>query len=441
MSEIRVRFAPSPTGSLHIGGARTALFNWVFARQHGGKFFLRVEDTNKEVCRAEYTQSILEGLTWLGLSWDDEIVYQSHRRARHIEVANDLYRAGHAYYCQCPPNHPAETADQVHVCACRASGHTSGALRLRRPDAKEGATVQFTDCVYGTVATAQAQLDDMVLVRTNGMPTYLLGSVVDDYDMGITHVIRGVDHLTNTVRIKQMIDLLEWPLPVFAHLPLIHGSDGKKLSKRHGAVSVSEYKEMGYLPEGMQNALIRMGWGHENTEVMTGQEMRSLFALEAVGKSKAQFSVEKLQHFNQVHMTKLSTDDLLQRVMYYMPKPLSDAEKTMAAKMFPEIIPRSHTLCDIAQFLHVLWPPKELCRDILQGERDCVWGALQSCEVPWTPEGLEAGFRTYAAQNNYKLVNIAQPLRILLTGQKVSPPVFFLMAILGQEEVTRRVVS
>ena len=433
LSSVRVRFAPSPTGFLHVGGARTALFNWIFARQHQGAFLLRVEDTHSDRNNPEFLQSILEGLTWLGLTWDEEIIYQSERKERHQAVANLLYQQGGAYYCTCPPSR--QIAEDQPPCACRDKALTEGALRLRRP--LEG-TTQFYDKIYGDICVKQEELDDMVLLRSNGDPTYMLCSVVDDYDMKITHVIRGVDHLTNTARQLQIIHLLSWPKPVFAHLPLIHGQDGKKLSKRHGAVNVFEYKQAGFLPEAMRNAFVRMGWGCADHEVVSDEEVLRLFALESVGKSKAQFAKDKLDHYNRAHMTSLPVGDILQRVGQYMPKALTDEETNKAQTLLPEIIKRSTTLLDVAAALDVFSPPTHYAVDVTEDECARVCEVLKLCQS-WIAQDLEATFRHFAKDNNCKLVHLAQPLRVILTGQTVSPPVFLLMEVLGQDDVWERV--
>lgn len=431
---VRVRFAPSPTGFLHIGGARTALFNWIFARQNKGAFLLRVEDTDSERNNPEFLQSILEGLTWLGLTWDEDVVYQSQRKERHQTVARTLYEQGGAYYCVCPPGQQQGESAQL-ACACRDKTLTEGALRVRRP--LEGST-EFSDEVYGNICVQQEELDDMVILRANGDPTYTLCSVVDDYDMNITHVIRGVDHLTNTARQLQITRLLSWPQPVFAHLPLIHGQDGKKLSKRHGAVNVFEYKDAGFLPEAMQNAFIRMGWGLADHEFMNGADMLKLFSLSSVGKSKAQFAKDKLDHYNRAHMTALPGDDILHRVEEYMPTSLTSEDRAVAQALLPEIIKRSVTLIDVAEALTVLSPPQSYDVDVTEEMRARVCAVLEAC-VSWTAQNLEETFRTYAKENSCKLVQLAQPLRVLLTGKTVSPPVFLLMEALGKDAVWERV--
>lgn len=429
---VRVRFAPSPTGFLHIGGARTALFNWVFAKQHGGSFLLRVEDTDTERNTPEFLQSILDGLMWLGLVWDEGIVYQSERKERHKAVAMMLYKQGGAYYCACPPSQQA--AEDQPPCACRHKALTEGALRLRRP--LEGST-QFVDKVYGDVCVQQEQLDDLVLLRSNGDPTYILCCVVDDHDMNISHVIRGVDHLTNTARQLQITKMLSWPQPVFAHLPLIHGQDGKKLSKRHGAVNVFEYKQAGFLPEAMRNAFIRMGWGHADREVISDEEVRRLFSLESVGKSKAQFAKDKLDHYNRAHMAVVPVETLLKRVEEHRPRPLTDEERAMARALLPEIIKRSTTLVDAAEALDVFSKPTQYAVEVTDEERTRVCAVLESC-VSWVAQDLEATFRAYAKEHACKLVHLAQPLRVLLTGKPVSPPVFLLMEVLGKDAVWER---
>ena len=438
MSKVRVRFAPSPTGDLHIGGARTALFNWVFARQHQGQFLLRIEDTDQKRCTEEYKHSILNGLRWLGLDWDEEPVYQSRRKDRHLEVAHDLLSKGLAYYCVCPPQAatpPEEKSQNTAPCPCREAGHVSGALRLKRP--LKG-TLSCKDVVYGSVEVEYAQLDDMVLVRSNGMPTYMLCVVVDDYDMGITHIIRGVDHLTNTLRQMLLWQAMDWEMPECAHLPLIHGQDGKKFSKRHGAVSVIEYQKLGFLPDAVCNALMRMGWGHDDTELVTKEEAVSIFSLASVGKSKAQFDLKKLYHYNQHYMANMPTEILLEILKNYTSDPFDEDFINKAKQIFPEIVKRVKTLHECAEALQVLHAPKAYLEHVEDDAINMVRDVLLSCEK-WESDALEASFREYCLTHDCKLVAVAQPLRVLITGKKVSPPIFLVMSVLGLQEVMERI--
>lgn len=428
--KVRVRFAPSPTGDLHIGGARTALFNWIFAKQNKGDFLLRIEDTNAEKNRSDMVQSILDGLAWLGLEWDEPLVYQSHNKARHQEVAYELLANGKAYYCDCPID-----AEDKTKCSCRDAGKRQGAVRFKRP--LQGKTF-FQDVVYGRVEVGNELLDDMVILRTNGAPTYMLSVVVDDFDMSITHVVRGVDHLTNTLRQMLIIEAMGWPLPTFVHLPLIHGADGKKLSKRHGAVGLFEYRDQGFLPNALENALMRMGWGHADTEFVTKQEVLSFFSWDDVGKSKANFDIKKLYHYNQHYMVSMLAQDLLKAVQPFLQGALTQESTQQALLLIPEVVKRCKTLKEVAESLQILWAPETFIEDVSSEVIQDIKSVLATCQM-WNSPTLEEAFRHFCDQKSCKLVHIAQPLRILLTGKKVSPPVFLIMEILGQESVASRI--
>src|SRR5713101_404686 len=362
-----VRFAPSPTGFLHIGGARTALFNWLFARHHGGKFLLRIEDTDRARSTPEAVAAIVEGLDWLGLSWDGEIVYQSARAARHAEVARQLLAAGRAYRCYCTPTELAAMRERAR--AEKRSVRYDGTWRDRDPaEARElimagvapvirlkapqdGATT-IKDLVQGEVTVANAELDDLILLRADGTPTYNLSVVVDDHDMGITHVIRGDDHLNNAFRQTQIYRALNWPVPEFAHVPLIHGPDGAKLSKRHGALGVDAYRDMGYLPEALRNYLLRLGWSHGDDEIISTEQAIAWFDIDAVGRAPARFDFAKLDNLNG-HYIRLAADDRLatlvgERLERVSGHPLSEADRARLNRAMAELKLRPKTLSGLA---------------------------------------------------------------------------------------------
>ena len=297
------RFAPSPTGFLHIGGARTALFNYYFAKHNKGKFLLRIEDTDQERSTQQAVDAILDSMKWLGLNWDQDIVYQSKCQARHKEIAEKLQKENKAYYCQCSKEHLQDMREQAmkegrqpgYNGHCRDKNHTSGALRLCTPD--EG-SVTLKDEIQGNVSIQNNHIDDMIILRSDGTPTYMLSVVVDDHDMGITHIVRGDDHLTNAFRQYHLYAALGWAMPTMAHMPLIHGQDGAKLSKRHGALGAETYRDMGFLPEAMRNYLLRLGWGYGDEEIISDARAIELFTLDRIGKSPSRFDLKKLEHLN-----------------------------------------------------------------------------------------------------------------------------------------------
>ncbi|MBT4710611.1 MAG: glutamate--tRNA ligase [Alphaproteobacteria bacterium] len=466
------RFAPSPTGMLHIGGARTALFNWLFSRHHGGEFLLRVEDTDRERSTPEAVDAIFEGLDWLGLERDREPVYQSHNLARHQELVRQLLAEGKAYHCYTTPDELAEMRDQA-----RAEGRPTGydgrwrdrdpsdappgvtpAIRFKAPI--EGQTI-IDDQVLGEVRFDSAQLDDMILLRSDGTPTYMLAVVADDHDMGITHVIRGVDHLTNAARQIQLFRALDWEAPEFAHIPLIHGSDGAKLSKRHGALAVGAYREQGFLPAAMRNFLVRLGWSHGDEEVFSKGQMIDLFGLGAVGKSPARFDMDKLLNVNG-HYIRQSDDKnlviaitpLLQglEVLGFLKIPIIRIESAKLARvegLMPELKKRARTLVELAEnarFLVTTRPIEMIPKaaKLLKGDAP---GLLQELLNPlkslenWSTEALEACVKQFAEANDLKLGTIAQPLRAALTGSNASPGIFDVLAVLGREESLGRIAD
>ena len=460
------RFAPSPTGFLHIGGARTALFNWLYARGRDGKMLLRIEDTDRDRSTQAAIDAILDGLNWLGLHWDGEAVYQFSRSARHREVAETLLAAGRAYYCYASPEELAEMREQA-----RREGRSKlydGRWRDRDPaeappDVKpvirlkaplEGETV-IEDQVQGRVAWQNENLDDLVLLRSDGTPTYMLAVVVDDHDMGITHIIRGDDHLTNAARQTQIYNALGWDVPVMAHIPLIHGPDGSKLSKRHGALGVDAYRAMGYLPAAMRNYLVRLGWSHGDQEIYSTEEMVAAFDLPQIGRSPARFDFAKLENLNGHYLRQTADAELLAEVERVLPHLAGGPE--LAAKLTPELrnkllhaMPglkeRAKTLVELidgARFIVTDRPIalEEKASVLLTAETRALLGRLAdelTAVEPWTAETTEQFVRAFAECNGSKLGGVAQPLRAALTGRVTSLPIFDVLAILGKTESLAR---
>jgi glutamyl-tRNA synthetase len=461
------RFAPSPTGYLHIGGARTALFNWLYARHTGGKMLLRIEDTDRERSTDEAIAAILNGLKWLELDWDGEPLFQFARAERHREVALQLLAAGKAYHCYASQEELAQMREDA-----RAAGRSKmydGRWRDRDPkDAPagvkpvirlkaplDGETV-VDDRVQGRVVWQNADLDDMIILRSDGNPVYNHAVVVDDHDMGITHVIRGVDHLTNTARQVQIYKAMGWELPAFAHIPLIHGPDGAKLSKRHGAPAVEAYRAMGYLPAGLRNYLARLGWSHGDDEIFSTQQMIDWFDIDDVNKAPARIDFAKLADVNSHYIRQASDEELIRRIREYLPEAeggvsiLSQFEKIgwdKLAAALPSLKTRAKTLKELvdgAGYLLAVRPlqPDEKAAKLLDTDGRAALASL----VPvlagisdWTATAIEAAVREHAEKTGLKLGKIAQPLRAALTGSTVSPPVFDVMAALGKEEALARI--
>jgi len=454
-----VRFAPSPTGYLHIGGARTALFNWLFARHHEGTFLLRIEDTDRERSTDEAVAAIFEGLGWLGIAADAPPVFQLARAPRHREVAERLLAEGKAYHCYATPAELEAMRE-----AARRAGRPmryDGRWRDRDPaDAPPGVRpvvrlkmptsgeTVIEDLVQGTVRVANAQLDDMVLLRSDGTPTYMHSVVVDDIDMGITHVIRGDDHLTNAFRQKQLYDAIDTPLPRFGHLPMIHGPDGAKLSKRHGAISVTEYRDMGFLAEGMRNYLLRLGWSHGDDEIMTIEQAIAWFDIDAVGRSPSRFDMAKLLHVNAHHLRELDADTLLARAAPFLAGAGLTLEEPGHARLLlglDGIRQRSRTLVELAHGAAIYLHPRplavdakalELLTDAALAQLAGVAAAL--AEVPFEADRLEQACRAVAQAQGVGFGKLAQPIRVALTGSTVSPGLFEVMVILGRVEVLGR---
>ena len=460
---IRTRFAPSPTGLLHIGGARTALFNYLFSRHHKGEYLLRIEDTDRARSTEVATQVILDGLAWLGLSPDAPPVYQSTRAARHAEVAHALLAAGQAYRCWCtpaeltamreeavaagrPPRYDGRWRDRD---ASEAPAGVAPAIRLRAP--REGETV-VADLVQGEVRVANAELDDMIILRSDGSPTYLHAVVVDDHDMGITHVIRGDDHLTNTFRQVQIYQAMGWEKPRFAHIPLIHGADGAKLSKRHGAVSVLEFREQGFLPEAVCNYLLRLGWGHGDSEIIDRDAAVALFDLGGVGRAASRMDYAKLTHLNGVYLRAADderlTRDVLERLARRGDLALGSIAAARIRALMPGLKERAKTLVELADAAAFLAHPIPLpmqpkAAALLTPEarlmlRDLV-PALGATD--FSTAALDAALRDFAAANGRKLGEVAQPLRAALTGGTTSPGIDATLAALGRDEALARIAA
>lgn len=454
------RFAPSPTGYLHIGGARTALFNWLFARHHGGRALLRIEDTDAKRSTQDAIDKIIEGLTWLGLDYDEEPVFQSHRADRHAEVARQLLDAGHAYKCFATTEElEAMRAEQrANKQPQRYDGRwrdrdpstaPTGApfvIRLKTPD--DGETT-IEDAVQGAVTVRNAEIDDYVLLRADGTPTYMLAVVVDDHDMGVTHVIRGDDHLNNAFRqlpIIRAMDAIEggWPDPVYAHIPLIHGADGAKLSKRHGAVGVESYRdELGVLPEALFNYLLRLGWGYGDREEITRDEAIALFDLDGVGKSPSRFDLKKLQHLNGHYIREADDARLAALVASEMG---GRVDQSLLTQAMPVLKPRAkdiRELAESAQFIFAARPLQmtEKAAELLNDEGRQRVGAIAArlrSENNWTIEALEATTKALAEELAVGLGKLAQPMRAALTGTTTSPGIFDVLVLLGREESLAR---
>ena len=455
------RFAPSPTGFLHIGGARTALFNWLYARHTGGKFLLRIEDTDRKRSTAEATQAILDGLQWLELGWDDEPVYQFNRMDRHAEIAAALLAGGSAYYCYCTPEELAEMRD-----VARREGRSAvydgrwrdrdpaeapdgvpPVVRLKAP--REGETV-LQDHVQGEVKVANAQLDDMVLLRADGTPTYMLSVVVDDHDMGVTHVIRGDDHLTNAFRQAQIYQAMGWAAPDLAHMPLIHGQDGAKMSKRHGALGVDAYRDAGFLPDAMRNYLLRLGWSHGDDEIITTAQAVEWFDFGGIGRSPARFDIAKLESVNAHYLKEADNAHLLGLIEDGLADAkggdLDDGDRVRVTSGFAGLKPRAKTLLELrdAAAIYVRARPlsfDEKASKLLDEEAlNHLMELLRRLSGldPWTEAGVEDTVKAYVEGAGIKLGQVAQPLRAALTGTTVSPGIFEVMSVFGKAETLAR---
>jgi glutamyl-tRNA synthetase len=458
-----VRFAPSPTGFLHIGGARTALFNWLFARHHGGSFRLRIEDTDRLRSTPEAVAAIIDGLDWLGLGRDGEIVHQSARAEHHAEVARQLLAAGRAYHCWCTPGELEAMRGKAraekrsvrydgtwrHRDPSEAPPGVAPVIRLKAP--QEGATT-IHDRVQGEVTVANSELDDRIILRADGTPTYNLSVVVDDHDMGITHVIRGDEHLNNAFLQTQLCNALDWTAPQFAHLPLIHGPDGAKLSKRHGALGVDAYRDMGYLPEALRNYLLRLGWSHGDDEIISTEQAIQWFDLDAVGRAPARFDFAKLDNLNG-HYIRNADDARLaalvaERLEQTLGHALSETGRDRLLRAIPELKLRPKTLAELAANARFLVTPRPVRLDdkaarLLTPQTRRLLAALVLVLdlADWRPEALEESVRSVADEAGVNLGAVAQPLRAALTGSLASPGIFNVMEVLGPEETLGRIAD
>jgi glutamyl-tRNA synthetase len=456
------RFAPSPTGFLHIGGARTALFNWLFARHHGGKYLLRIEDTDRQRSTEAAIEAIFDGLHWLGLDPDEPPIFQFARAPRHAEVARELLATGHAYRCYASPEELEEMRAKAKAEGrpmrydgrwrdrdpSEAPAGVKPVIRLKAPQV--GETV-IEDRVQGHVTVANAQLDDMVLLRADGTPTYMLSVVVDDHDMAITHVIRGDDHLTNAFRQTQLYRACGWEAPVFAHIPLIHGPDGAKLSKRHGALGVEAYREMGYLPEAVRNYLLRLGWAHGDDEIISTEQAIQWFDLDAVGRSPSRFDFAKLTNLNAHYLREAADERLVGDILPRLEAatgPVDEVARDRLRRGMAGLKARARTLVDLAQaaaFYVKRRPiqPDEKAATLLTPDARSrlarLGEALKVCE--WRAPELEAAARRLADEAGAKLGDMAQPLRAAVTGSTVSPPIFEVLEVLGREEALARIAD
>jgi glutamyl-tRNA synthetase len=467
MSEpVVTRFAPSPTGFLHIGGARTALFNWLYARRFGGTMLLRIEDTDRERSTAAAIAAIIDGLKWLGLTWDGEIVFQFARADRHRQIAEQLLAEGKAYRCYASPEELTAMRE-----AARREGRAKlydgrwrdrdpaeappgvkPVIRLKAPQTGETA---IEDQVQGRVVWQNSDLDDLVLLRSDGNPTYMLAVVVDDHDMNVTHIIRGDDHLTNGARQKHIYEALGWSVPKMAHIPLIHGPDGSKLSKRHGALGVDAYRAMGYLPAAMRNYLVRLGWAHGDQEIFSTEEMVAAFDLPQIGRSPARFDFAKLENLNG-HYIRATPDAELMDILEQLLPDIAGGNE-LAGKMtpvlraqlltaMPGLKERAKTLIELFEATRFLWASRPLevndqAKALLTPEAKALIGVLMrelAAVTDWSGLSVEAVVRGYAERAGLKLGAVAQPLRAALTGKTTSPPIFDVLAVLGREESLAR---
>ena len=455
-SAVVTRFAPSPTGFLHIGNARTGLFSWLYARHHGGKALLRVEDTDKERSTQEAIDVILDGLTWLGLDWDEQVHFQSEFEKRHAEVAQQLIERGAAYRCYLTPEElkarrekaqaerrPFRLESEWRDCTDPGPEGTPSVIRLKAP--REGETA-IDDLVQGRVAVANAELDDFVLLRSDGTPTYMLAVVVDDHDMGVTHIIRGDDHLNNAFRQLAIVRAMGWPEPTYAHIPLIHGPDGAKLSKRHGALGVHDYRDLGFLPEALFNYLLRLGWGHGDDEIISREQAIAWFDLDHVGKSPSRFDLKKLQNLN-AHYIREADDERLAKLV--AERLGGDADLELLVRAMPELKARAHDLNQLADGARFLFDRRPLTIDegaaalLTPDSRALLRAAHEALgKVPaWKHDVIEAAVREVADAAGVKLGKIAQPLRAALTGRVTSPGIFDVLALLGQGESLDRIAD
>ncbi|HMQ91767.1 MAG TPA: glutamate--tRNA ligase [Amaricoccus sp.] len=459
-TRVVTRFAPSPTGFLHIGGARTALFNWLHARHEKGAFLLRIEDTDRARSTPEATQAIFAGLQWLGLDWDGDAVSQFARAERHAEVARAMLERGTAYRCYATIEEieafretaRGEGRPPLFVSPWRDADPNTApdapfVIRLRAPRSGE---TRVEDRVQGHIAWKNETLDDLILLRSDGTPTYMLAVVVDDHDMGVTHVIRGDDHLTNAARQTLISEAMGWAVPVFAHIPLIHGPDGAKLSKRHGALGIEAYRAMGFLPEAMRNYLARLGWSHGNDEFFTTEQAVAWFDLGGIGRSPARFDLAKLENLSGQHIRATGDEALVAAVEEYLAAqnetPLTTLQRRQMLAAMPGLKERAKTipqLLEMASFLRdsrPIGPDAAGAKLLASAPRGILSGLTSRLQhASWDSKNLEVVVRAYAAEESLGLGKVAQPLRVALSGRTVSPSVFDMMEILGREESLARI--
>ena len=459
------RFAPSPTGYLHIGGARTALFNWLFAKHHDGKYLLRIEDTDRARSTSPAIDAILDGLSWLGLPWDGEVTYQFARAARHAEVAHQMLAMGKAYHCYASPKELEEMREAQRRAGVpmRYDGRwrdrdlkdaPPGVAPVVRLKAPQGGQTVIQDAVQGEVKVENAVLDDMILLRADGTPTYMLAVVVDDQDMGVTHVIRGDDHLNNAFRQLQIIHAMDWPEPVYAHIPLIHGPDGAKLSKRHGALGVDAYRDMGFLPAALRNYLLRLGWGHGDDEIISTEQAIEWFDLPAVGRAASRFDLVKLTNLNAHYLREMPDAELLPLVLPRIEAKIGGKVDPVGLERLTRglggVKQRSRTLVELLDNLLFYArsgaPPiaDDKARAQLTSDARTLLGKLASAlegENDWNEPAMEEAIRRFAEQQAVKLGQVAQPLRVALSGSTASPGIFEVLSVLGPAETKQRLLA
>lgn len=455
--KVRTRFAPSPTGYLHIGGARTALFNYLYAKKHDGEFLLRVEDTDLSRSTKEAKEAILKSMEWLDLKFDEEIIYQSERRDRHLEVANQLLADGKAYFC---------FTDQDEITKLREEAKSKGehfifkspwrgaasdkypkdvkpVIRLKAP--REGETV-VKDLLQGDVVVQNSHLDDMILVRSDGTPTYMLAVVVDDHDMGITHIIRGDDHLSNAPRQQLIYMAIGWDVPQMVHIPLIHGPDGAKLSKRHGALGAENYKEMGYLPDALNNYLLRLGWSHGDDEIISREQAIEWFDIDGLGKSPSRLDFDKMKNLNSQYLRKCDDSVLAEMIFEHYKGELSKDSQNAISKAIESMKPRAELVTDLYELakMFIVDKPLVISEDARQIISECdeslikqVIGTIGKIEE-FSKDNIQAALKEIAKNNGLKLGGLMKYVRAYVVGQTASPSVFEMIAILGKEETISR---
>ncbi|WEJ35237.1 glutamate--tRNA ligase [Devosia sp. SD17-2] len=464
MSQVVTRFAPSPTGYLHIGGARTALFNWAFARNQGGKMLLRIEDTDRERSTDAAVVALIDGLKWLGLDWEGEPISQFERAPRHAEVAHELVKMGHAYYCYCSPEELDKMREDARAAgkppryngywrdrdASEAPEGVKPVVRIKAPLSGE---IVVHDHVQGEVVFKTENLDDFIILRSDGTPTYMHAVVVDDHDMGVTHIIRGDDHLTNAARQIIIYNAMGWTVPEMSHIPLIHGPDGAKLSKRHGALGVEAYRQMGYLPAALRNYLARLGWSHGDDEIFSTEQMVEWFSLEALNKGAARFDFVKLENINGLYIREAQPADLYEIMLSTAQEVGRDvdhaglsANKDTVLAAIPELQPRAKTvleLIDLAQFIYAIRPiaPDAAAAALLTADARTVLASIADTLGglnEWSVPAIDAAMRRLAEEKGLKLGKLAQPLRAALTGRTVSPGIFEVMVLIGRDKSMAR---